>query len=630
MEKDWMSSAVKIRGLSITAYVLVATILFLVLVGCRDRDHQSERTNPVVVNQPTTPDESGITGAEDRARLAFRLSGGQAQPQTEEEIPLAESELLSEGEVALILARLSVLTAEVEDQLDFRVPEEPLPPPRTGETITETFPPPPVPLQPDPVAVGELEVLRYSPEGEISLAPFVSVSFNQPMVPLATIEDLAEDQVPVRVEPALPGTWRWIGTKTLTFQYDSELVDRLPMATEYMVTIPAGTESAVGGELTETVSWTFSTPPVKMIARYPGDDPQPLNPLFFVAFDQRIDPQAVLNTIEVTADNQPTSLVNAVDLEIELDKDVSRLVERTGEGRWLAFRVGKTLPADAYISVSIGPGTPSAEGPLVTEQEQGFSFHTYAPLRIQDHGCSWRDDVCRPLTPLYIEFNNPIDINAYDESMLSIDPVLPGATVDIVGDRTIIRGASEGQATYEVTVDGSIQDVFGQTLGEDARLRFRIGPAEAMLFGPDQILVTLDPAAKTPIFSVYAINYNKLNLKIYAVEPSDWTAFKEYLRDYQRTDRPSTPPGRLVLDRSTPVEAPSDSLTEVGIDLSKVMDGDFGHFIVIVEPPNTLTPFDEYPYWQVVQAWIQVTQIGLDAFADHSELVVWTTDLQDG
>ncbi|MEA3441388.1 MAG: alpha-2-macroglobulin family protein, partial [Chloroflexota bacterium] len=42
------------------------------------------------------------------------------------------------------------------------------------------------------------------------------------------------------------------------------------------------------------------------------------------------------------------------------------------------------------------------------------------------------------------------------------------------------------------------------------------------------------------------------------------------------------------------------------------------------------TPFDEYPYWQVVQAWIQVTQIGLDAFADHSELVVWTTDLQDG
>ncbi len=35
-------------------------------------------------------------------------------------------------------------------------------------------------------------------------------------------------------------------------------------------------------------------------------------------------------------------------------------------------------------------------------------------------------------------------------------------------------------------------------------------------------------------------------------------------------------------------------------------------------------------YWQTVQAWVQVTQIGLDAFADHSEMVVWTTALKDG
>ena len=31
-----------------------------------------------------------------------------------------------------------------------------------------------------------------------------------------------------------------------------------------------------------------------------------------------------------------------------------------------------------------------------------------------------------------------------------------------------------------------------------------------------------------------------------------------------------------------------------------------------------------------MQAWVQVTQIGLDAFADHSEMVVWATGLQDG
>jgi len=114
------------------------------------------------------------------------------------------------------------------------------------------------------------------------------------------------------------------------------------------------------------------------------------------------------------------------------------------------------------------------------------------------------------------------------------------------------------------------------------------------------------------------------------VQPTDWPAFKQYLQDYQRTDRPHSPPGRLVRDESIAIEAPADSLTEVSIDLSQEMDGDYGQFIVIIEPPTTLWPLDEYPYWQVVQKWVQVTQIGLDAFVDHSEMVVWTSNLQDG
>jgi hypothetical protein len=88
------------------------------------------------------------------------------------------------------------------------------------------------------VEYGALEVVRYSPEGEIPIAPFVNITFNQPMVPLATIQDLAAMDVPVQISPSLPGTWRWLGTKTLNFQYDSELIDRLPMATQYEVSDP--------------------------------------------------------------------------------------------------------------------------------------------------------------------------------------------------------------------------------------------------------------------------------------------------------------------------------------------------------------------------------------------------------
>jgi alpha-2-macroglobulin len=212
--------------------------------------------------------------------------------------------------------------------------------------------------------------------------------------------------------------------------------------------------------------------------------------------------------------------------------------------------------------------------------------------------------------------------------MLRIEPEIPGVTVNIFGNTINIRGATVGRTTYKVTVSGEIKDIFGQTLGRDRQLSFKIGPAEPFLIGPDSSFVTLDPAFKQPVLSLYTMNYNRLDIKVYAVEPSDWDAFKRYLQEYQRTDQPSDPPGRLVRDEVPAHRGPSDKLTEVGIDLSNQLDGEFGHFIVNVKPPKGL--FQQERYWEHVNVWVQVTQIGLDAFVDHSEMVAWTTSLLDG
>ena len=313
---------------------------------------------------------------------------------------------------------------------------------------------------------------------------------------------------------------------------------------------------------------------------------------------------------------------------MEADKTVSRLAENAQEGRWLAFRAAQPLPLDTGITVTVGPGTPSAEGPLLTAETQSYSFRTYAPLRIEEHGCAWYDDICRPLTPFYIYFNNPLDLDAFQEGMLTIQPELPGVSANAYGNTINIQGATQGQTTYTVVVDGSVQDIFGQQLGKDERLTFKVGKADPVLVGPDQNFLTLDPAADSPVFSVYTINYAKLEVQMYAVQPSDWLAYKQYLRDYQRTDIPVKVPGRMVMDQTLAVESPADKLTEVKIDLKQVMDGNYGHFIVIVKPHAGL--FDKNEYWRTVQAWVQVTQIGLDAFVDHSEMVAWTTALKDG
>ena len=623
-----------------TKLLIILVVIGLLILACDLPFITSAPNSPTATPGPTSTGtgtsvpSTGLPGKRGEAyNMLIRLSEGQAQLQAYQPLPLATGEPLTADEIAQILARLPVLPAVPGDQTDFKLPTELLPPPRPGQTIKEQFPVIETAPTPDVGEAGPLKVLRFAPEGEIPIAPFVSVTFNQPMVPLGTLADLAAEAVPIKIEPALPGTWRWLGTKTLTFQYDSKLIDRLPKATSYVATIPAGTKSATGGTLAQAVTWTFTTPPPKMVSTYPYDSPQPLEPVFFVAFDQRIDPGAVLETIQVSAGGKPVRVVLAGEEDIKKDESVSRLVKNALEGRWLAFKATEPLPAATGISVTIGPGTPSAEGPLVTKEAQSFGFPTYSPLAIDEYRCSSYNDKCPPLTPFYIRFNNPLDMQVFTESMVRVEPEIPGLSINAYGNTINIGGETKGRTTYKVTISGDIQDVFGQILGKDATLTFKVGSAESVLVGPQQIFVTLDPVAEKPVFSVYAINYSTIHVKIYTVQPSDWPGFKQYLRDWQRTDIPVQMPGHLVSDKSLRLNLPVDTLTQVDIGLSEFMDGKFGQFVVIVEPPKGWFESDSEKwrrYSQTINAWVQVTQIGLDAFSDHSQMLAWATDLKNG
>jgi uncharacterized protein YfaS (alpha-2-macroglobulin family) len=616
--------------ISLAGLMLVVNILGCVLPGQNSAGTGTPQPIPIdqtdsgEVDLGLPPTEGGDSGP----GLRIRLSDGQAVPTQIENLIPVKGLPLTDEEIETILARLSPWQVDQGLEADFRLPEEVLPPPLTGNTIPESFPTSSDLSGPQPVFGEKLEVLRFAPEGQVAIAPFISVTFNQPMIALNTLEALAKEDVPVQVTPIIPGSWKWLGTRTLNFLSDSELFDRLPMATEYLVTIPAGVESASGKILQETVQFSFSTPAPIMEEYYPSYGPQPLDPLFFISFDQRIDPAAVIKNIQVTAGSATVQIKLATEEEIQADPYLSGRVANAQDDRWLVFKALESLPPDTGVSVVVKAGTPSAEGPLLTQSDQSYAFSTYAPLAVDDHGCSWGDDPCRPLTPLFIRFNNPIDLDAYDQSMLTIEPELPYASVNIYGNTITIQGNTQGRTTYWVTVDSSLKDQFGQTLGRDERLKFRIGQAEPVLFGPDEIFVTLDPASENPALSLFTINYTKLDVQIYSVEPGDWPDFQQYLRDYQRTDLELTPPGEKVFDGAVPVEAPPDTLTEVFIPLAEYFEGKHNQFVVIAKPPKGL--FENERYWEHVLVWVQISGIGLDAFVDHSEMVVWATDLETG
>jgi hypothetical protein len=127
--------------------------------------------------------------------VEIQLGEGRAQPQEITPAAPVSGEPLSPTEVESILSRLPTLTPEPGDQTDFNLAQGPIPPPRPGETVPEAFPPPPEEIQPVNVESGPLEVLRYAPEGEIPIAPFINVTFNQPMVPVTALAELSDIRI---------------------------------------------------------------------------------------------------------------------------------------------------------------------------------------------------------------------------------------------------------------------------------------------------------------------------------------------------------------------------------------------------------------------------------------------------
>jgi uncharacterized protein YfaS (alpha-2-macroglobulin family) len=562
--------------------------------------------------------------------LKFRLSEGAEGAETREKQTLPPTDPLSESDAAKLLKRLPEIKAQADDQTDFAKRAGSLPAPKTGKQIPVKFPSDEQRGTPKiNVDNQKLEVIRYSPEGEISLAPDLSVTFSQPMVAVTSQEEAAAT-VPVELSPQVEGKWRWLGTKTLMF----DTTKRFPMATKFTARVPAGTKSANGQALQKDVMWTFTTPPPKVEQMIPASQIVRRDALMFLSFDQEINPEAVLKHISVTGQAKKLPIRLATQAEVDGDGSISYYAKQAQPKRWMAFRAinsdGSTenaLPPASSIGVAVAVGTPSAEGPLTTQKAQSYSFNTYSPLKFTGAFCGWRDNKnCSPFETWYIEFNNSLDSSAFKKEMVRIEPAVEGLTIYPSGNYIYITGYKKGRASYKVTVDGALKDEFGQTLGAPATGTIRVGSAERNLYAQGGFMTVLDPTAK-PSYSIYSTNHSEVKVRMYDVEPKDWHQFQDYVRhmNYDDGKRPAIP-GRLVVDRIMPIQSKPDEMVETRVDIAEALSGGFGNVILDIEPTVRKDKYDRTRIF----TWLQATQIGLDAAVDNNELVALVTELKTG
>ncbi|MEO8846442.1 MAG: DUF6049 family protein, partial [Kofleriaceae bacterium] len=581
------------------------------------------KTSTPVVPKPSPISDRVLVQQKDLPDgLDMRVSDGKQGPPAIDHSKLAPAKSIPDTEAEQLLTRAHPLQSDAQDQQAFALRPRSTPVPRTGQIIKASFPAPASTLLP-PAANDhgkDLHVLRYMPEGKVPLAPELSITFDQPMVAVTSQDDAASVQ-PVKLTPTPKGRWRWIGTRTILFDPDV----RFPQATTYKVEVPAGTKSANGGVLKTGVAFTFETPAPTLVTSYPGGGPQHLDVPMFAMFDQKIDPAAVLSHIVVTAGGKPVAIELADKASLEDKTLVSMIdgaIKNEQDGRWLAFRATAPFAKDTEVDIEFAAGTPSAEGPNKTPAAQRTAFRTFPPLRIDTTGCG----ACIPGSGLYIRFNNPLDVDKWDDAELTISPAIPDAKIVQSGGMLDINGLTDAQTTYTVTVSHTVLDEFGQQLDKDEPVEFQIGDPQPTFFGP-QGMVVLDPAAKQPTLDFFTTNYPNLKVKLFRVEPNDIDAFGVYMQNQWNHDHKPRMPGVAVYDQTIKTSAGHNKLVETSIDLAPALaKTGFGNVIAVVEP----SPWTQHYDPPRMIAWVQATKLGLDAFVDSENLVALATDLATG
>jgi hypothetical protein len=156
-----------------------------------------------------------------------------------------------------------------------------------------------------PTAAGDLRVLSATPLGKtigLKEADAVVTMFDRPMVALEALPEGKGKSV-LNFEPPAAGKTRWLGSRTLVFTPDR----RFPFATEFKVTVPAGTRALDGSFLKEDYAWSFQTVAPILVRHFPQDKQKwlALDTQVLLVFNQAVDKDSSREYISlISADEQ--------------------------------------------------------------------------------------------------------------------------------------------------------------------------------------------------------------------------------------------------------------------------------------------------------------------------------------
>jgi alpha-2-macroglobulin len=558
--------------------------------------------------------------------LELTLSDAKAEPATGAARSVAQPRArdLDDAVTAHILSALPAI-GPTRSALPAPLRGKSLPPPRAGRTVKLPFPTqealPGPPARRDP---GALRVLRYQPIGEAATTASVSITFSQPMIPLAAVGAPSAQNRPVRLTPEPTGKWRWLGLDTLVF----EPTGGFAPGTRFSVEIPAGTRSTAGKSLAIALRWTFRTPDPKVVKLLPDDKDIAPDEIFAAVVDQALEPDVLLKSIELRANGalQPIRIATEDEIDASDEYEISSLKYREKKSHWLAFRPERPLPLNAVISVRARPRGASGS-PVLGRVRR---FRTPGPFSVKS--------VPDGRTGGYVFFSNRLPKELPLAGTVSVTPEVPDLQVEHASDTGLqLKGSFARHTTYRITLAPSLRDVYGQQLTGRRTLELRLGDDLPSLLAPEDMVV-LDPTLDG-VLPVYAVNRTAVEVELRAVQPEDYPAFLSVWRSLAAGRSVPPLPGRLVQRATIPIEAPRNEWIEVPLPLKAALTNGLGQVMVTLRPlpvdssscacsGRRRAPRAPRPFGHVV--WVQVTRMTIDAVRDSDSIVASLSTIEDG
>ncbi len=434
---------------------------------------------------------------------------------------------------------------------------------------------------------------------DISPAGAVSVSFNQPVVPLGA--DAAKLPAAFTLEPAAQGRGEWINTSTYIFYPEPPLAG----GSDYAATINPQLVSAAGValDLQNQTSWRFRTSLPRIVTYTP--DPNlalDLTPEFKIDFNQPMNPESVQQNFRLNGPSGPVA---------------GTFTWNTANSS-LVFKPAGMLPRQSIFNLEISTAAQSRGGaPLDIALQASYStYPNFGIYYTNPAAGAYKSEY----EPVQVVFTAPPQAYTAAElaKLIRVTPATGNFDFYTSDNSINIYGSFEADSLYTVKISGDFADKWGQKLGSDLTFPVQTGPARAQLIVPMFQVIFVRP--EEPLVEIQQAGLSQISLTNTPVSLDDY--FRMTGSDGYNYMQNFVPVGQQLwainVDYSSKIRQMSINLSPSGQPLAT------GLYYIGIHSPQTET----YNYYNSAQ-FMLASNVNLTVKANSTEALVWAVDVRN-